>query len=52
MTLTTMEQKLNDLNKIMMNTIDEKFMAASFLLPSAIHDESGCDITAEGADIL
>ena len=39
LTLTTMEQKLDDLSEKMMNNIDEKFMAASSLLLPAIHDE-------------
>ena len=44
LTLSTMEQKLSDLSKAMMNKIDEKFQAASSLLPPAINDENNSDI--------
>ena len=47
-----MEQKLNDLSEKMMNKIDEKFKAASSLLPPSINDEFGSDIATTGADIL
>ena len=49
LTLTTMEQILNDLSEQMMNKIDEKFIAASSLLAPTIDDELGSYIaTGEG----
>ena len=44
--LTTMEQELEK----MMNKIDEKFKAASSLLPDAIDDELEYDVSTGGVD--